>query len=155
MKSVHSHEKWHDLVGEHLCGAESLGEEHHLSDQLTIRLSHGQASEQLNNCQIKLKDDSLTKRAYGLCTSSHLFEIVRQVRPSRVARIHRDEDTNVRIHVQPLANKINCHFATGAHRLLQQIQTSDSKKVTSSLSTVHESTFCILVVLCFATCCCT
>lgn len=48
-KSANHHhllEEWNNLVGKHFSGAKSLGVQHNLGNQLTVRLCHGQAAEQ-------------------------------------------------------------------------------------------------------------
>lgn len=60
-------EEWHNLAGKFLSRSETLGEQHHLSNELAVRFRHCQGTEQF-------------------------LQIVRQVRPTSIARVHGDED---------------------------------------------------------------
>lgn len=66
-------EEWDDLVGKHFCCPESLGVQHDLSNQLTVGLGHGQATEQF-------------------------LQVVWEVWSSGIARVHCDEDGHVWTH---------------------------------------------------------
>lgn len=63
-------EERHNLLRKDLSCAEALRVQHDLGDELAVRLGHGQATEQL-------------------------LQIVRQVGPASIARIHSDEDGHV------------------------------------------------------------
>ena len=71
----------HDLVGKHFGIPKTLRVEHHLSNEHFIWLRHGQTAEKL-------------------------LQIVRQIRASRIARIHGDEDGHVWIDSDLFANHL-------------------------------------------------
>ncbi|CAN7979470.1 unnamed protein product, partial [Ixodes pacificus] len=97
-------EEGDDLGGELLGGAEALGEEHHLGDELPVRGGHGERAEQL-------------------------LQVVRQVGTPGIARVHGDEDGHVRIQAHLLPNQLYhqlCRLGTfatfpAAQRLLDHL----------------------------------
>lgn len=75
-------EEWDDLAGECLRLAEALGVQHHLGNELTVRLGHRQTAEQL-------------------------LEIVGEVGATRITRVHRDEDGHVRVDLDRLVDQLH------------------------------------------------
>ena len=85
-------EKRDDLVGEDLRCAEALRIQHDLGDELTVGLGHGQAPEQL-------------------------LQVVWEVRPARVARVHGDEDPDSGDETYHFSQEIK-RFLLGPNRIL-------------------------------------
>ena len=81
-------EKRDDLVGEDLGRAEALRVQHDLGDELTVGLGHGQAPEQL-------------------------LQVVWEVRPARVARVHGDEDGHVWAHLHLFVQQLTGNGGRG------------------------------------------
>ena len=81
-------EKRDDLVGEDLGRAEALRVQHDLGDELTVGLGHGLAPEQL-------------------------LQVVWEVRPARVARVHGDEDGHVWAHLHLFVQQLTGNGGRG------------------------------------------
>lgn len=71
-------------------------EDSHLRNELSVGLRHGEGAEEL-------------------------LEIVWQIGSARVARIHCDEDADVRVDVQPLADQVDAHLSASANCFLNDL----------------------------------
>lgn len=74
-------EEGYNLLSQDFSSTETLGVEHDLCNELTVRLGHSQAAEQL-------------------------LQIVRKVGAASVARVHGDEDGHVWAHLHLLVQEL-------------------------------------------------
>lgn len=86
-------EQRHNLLSQNFGSSKTLREKHDLCDEITVRLRHCKRTEQLK--WVNEKNPRII---------ANLFQIIGQIGPTCITRVHRYEDAQMRINIYAFTN---------------------------------------------------